>query len=308
MPYAYAVVWCNNGATRNVLLAQKRFLGTRFGGVAAPIAQLLNGAGQNCFPGGVINPGEADAAAAYREFLEETGIDLQQPAAIGLYHVIHAHVIAHAPAQPFSTLYVQVAAAADLAALAADINLNIAGNVPVDEEHLNVAVVAEANVLAALGPNPAIPGGPQGWYTPARMAQLALPFRFTPVVGAATNVPGAPTFVLPHVRAQVTARLNDPFNWHQLSINNLPVAAAAAGAAAAAMAAAALAAAGPVAVPVLAPVGGPAIIAPPGLVAPAWNLGFSRRQAMLLASVLAVGLAVTINQLMPYLYPQDNGK
>jgi len=296
------VVWCHNGAGRDVLLAQKKFLGTRFGGAAAPVAQLLNGAGQNCFPGGLINAGETDVAAAHREFLEETGINLQLPATIALYHVVHTHVL---PQAGFSSVYVQVAAALNLAALAAAINGNIGANTPADDELLNVAVVAEGNVLAALGPNPAIPAPPNNWCTPARMPQLALQFHFSPNIagGGVSNVPAAGTFVAPHLRGQVTVRLNDPFNWHQASINNLPVAAAAAVAAAAVLAAAA---AGPVVVPAVAPVGAPPIVVPPAPVAPAWNLRDARRQAMILGAVLVVGLAVTVNQWMPYLYPDGN--
>jgi len=286
MPSAYTVVWCHNGVNRDVLLTRKRFTGARFNNVAIAMPQLLNGSGQEAFPGGDLNPGETAAAAGYREFLEETGIDLQLAATVAAYHIVHNHVVNHAPAHAFSTLFVQVASPVDLAALALAVNNNIVANVPADQELEVATVVTEANVIGMLGPNAAIPAGPAGWYGPPRMAQLNHQFRFSPVIGG-PPIQVAAGYVAPGIRAQVTARLNDPFNWHVLSINSLPTAVGAA-AAAAALA--------------LAPVPAPAWPFP---VLPGWNLGLSRRQAQYLGALLALGTGVALHYLMQSLNPPD---
>ena len=267
MPNAYAVVWCNHGGGRHVLLATKKFLGVRFGGLPA-VATLLNGAGQACFPGGDIHMGETPAVAAHREFHEETGIDLSAAINIANYHVQHNHVIAGVG---FSTLYIQVAGIADLNALSVAVNNNIANNTPLDDELANVQVVAEANVAGMLGVNPAVPGPlPATWYNPARMPQLAGAFQLHD--GVAWRQIGA-GFVAPPLRALVTGKLTSPWNWHTTSVNNL---------AAAALAAAAVA---------------------PVPVAPVWNLGLGRRQQLYL-SLVVVGLAYSAMQLINYLYPE----
>lgn len=277
MPSAYTVVWCDNGVARDVLLATKRFTGSRFNGAAVVPPVLLHGAGQACFPGGGINPGETPQAAAEREFLEETGVNLTLPLTVATYHITHTHLINRVG---FSTLYVRLAAIADLNQLVNDINLNIAGNVPSDQEQAQVQAVAEANVVAMLGPSPLIPPG--GWYAP-RMAQLTGAFQVHQ--GGAWHQIAA-GFVAPPLRAMVTNELNAPFNWHALSIADLHLAAAA--------------------VPVVAAVlgGGPAVIMPPVLpppvigppvpVAHGWNLGIARQNLVLMTMMIALGLSVAI--------------
>lgn len=290
MPHAYALVWCNTPGGRHVLLATKRFTGSRFNGAPVAPPVLLHGAGQACFPGGAINPGEAPQAAAEREFREETGIDLANPAMVAHYHVNHTHLINRAN---FSTLYIQLAALADLTQLAADINVNIGNNAPLDQEQDQVQVVAEVNVPALLGPNPLIPA-PGGWYGPPRMAQLAGAFRVHHA-GAWHNI--AAGFVPPHLRQMVTAELNAPFNWHTVSLADLHLAAAAAPLVVAALGGAPVLAVPPVLPPPL--VGGP----PP--VAHGWHLGHARRQAVILTAVVAVGLAAAV-RLYQYLYPDPS--
>lgn len=288
MPYAYTVVWCDNAAARDVLLATKRFTASRFNGAAVAPPVLLHGAGQACFPGGRINPGEAPQVAADREFLEETGIDLTLPLTVATYHITHTHLINR---PQFSTLYVKLAALADLNQLAADINLNIGANTPADQEHAQVQVMAEANVAAALGPSPLIP--PAGWYGPPRMAQLAGIFRVHQA-GAWHQI--AAGFVAPPLRAMVTNELNAPFNWHGLSIGDLHLAAAAA----------------PVVAVVLG--GGPMVMVPPVLpppvvggpvpVAHGWNLGIARRNLVLMTAILALGLSAAV-AMYRNLYPDQ---
>lgn len=311
MPSAYTVVWCNHAGNRHVLLATKNFLGTRFGGAPSP-ATLLNGAGQACFPGGDVHNGETDAQAGQREFLEETGIDMLAPINVANYNVVHNIAITAAPAHPFATFYIQVAALADLNQLAIDVNNNIAANIPVDEELQGVQVVAEAAVVGQLGPNALIPPG--GWHAP-RMAQLAATFRVRgaiPPAGVAWHqVAAAGVYVPPHQRPYqlnlqplVTAKLNSPHNWHAISVANLAAAAAAAALAAAALLAAAVGPVGPV--PVLAPIGPPVHVGAPLHVAPPGNIAGARRTVFILASLVAVGLAVTAKYWIPYFYPTDS--
>jgi 8-oxo-dGTP pyrophosphatase MutT (NUDIX family) len=291
MPYAYAVVWTNGGGARHVLLATKRFTGSRFAGAPVAPPVLLHGAGQACFPGGLINVGEAAQAAALREFHEETGVDLAAPLAVAAYHVAHLHLINRVG---YSTLYVQLAALADLNQLVADINANIALNVPLDQEQDQVQVVAEVNVAALLGPSALIPVA--GWYPPPRMAQLVGAFSIHQVGVGWHGV--AAGFVPPHLRVMVTNELNAPSNWHLAGVNDLHLAAAAALVVAAALVA------GPVVVPVVpillpAMVGGPLPIAAPG------HLGQARQQAFFLMAVLAVGLAVALAMLR-HVYPDSS--
>jgi len=187
---------------------------------------------------------------------------------------------------------------ADLNNLAAAINANILANAPLCQELDSVAVVAQGAVGAQLGPNPAIPPGPAGWYNP-RMAQLAGQFQFTPAgAHVPTTVPAG--FVPPHMRQQVTVRLNDPHNWHQMSVASLG----------AAVAAAALAAAVLAVPPVVVHGGPPPLVVPahvgaPAAAARAWNLGDARQRGAFLAMLLVLGLAVAATHLMPYLYPTN---
>lgn len=285
MPYAYALIWCNGGGGRHLLVATKRFTSTRFGGAPVAPPRLLHGAGQACFPGGQVNPGEAAQAAALREFLEETGVDLTTPAAVATYHVAHQHVIAGAG---FSTLYVQLTALADLNQLAADINLNIGNNTPADQELAQVQVVAEAAAAALFGPSPLIPVG--GWYGPPRMAQLAGAFQVHH--GHAWHAVAA-GMVPPPIRQFVTNELNAAFNWHVAGVANLPVAAAAAP-----VVAAVLGGAPVVAVPPVLP---PVVAGPPPVV-PGAHLGWARQHAYFLAAVVALGLAVAV-VMMRRIYP-----
>ncbi|BFI95350.1 MAG: hypothetical protein RSP_08600 [Rhodanobacter sp.] len=278
MPYAYTVVWCDNAAARQVLLATKHFTGSRFNGAAVAPPVLLHGAGQACFPGGQINAGEAPQAAAEREFLEETGIDLALPLTVATYHITNTHLI-NRPA--FSTLYVKLAALADLNQLVNDINLNIGANTPLDQEHSQVQAIAEVNVAAALGPSPLIP--PAGWYGPPRMAQLAGIFRVHQ--GGAWHQIAA-GFVAPPLRAMVANELNAAFNWHGQSIGDLHLAAAAVP-----VVAAVLGGGPPVIVPPVLP---PPVIGPPLPVAQGWNLGVARRNLVLMTAFIALGLSAAM--------------
>jgi len=290
MPNAYVVAWCNDAGGRHVLLATKRFTGSRFNGAPVAPPVLLHGAGQACFPGGRINGGEAAQAAAEREFLEETGINWANPLAVATYHVTHTHLINRAA---FSTLYVQLAALADLNQLAVDINANIGNNTPLDQEQAQVQVVAEAGVAALLGPSPLIPAG--GWYAP-RMVQLAGVFRLHQA-GAWHQI--AAGFVAPPLRAMVTNELNAPFNWHATSVGDLHLAAAAAPVVAVVLAG------GPVAI--LPPILPPPMVGAPPPVAHGWNLGYARQNMVLMTMIIAVGLAAAF-RMYQLLYPDPSQK
>lgn len=74
----YVVVWQRIEPATLVLLAQKKVWGTRFNGNWVEPG-VLNYAGQWVFPGGGVNRDEQPEDAAWREFFEETGIDLGQP-------------------------------------------------------------------------------------------------------------------------------------------------------------------------------------------------------------------------------------
>lgn len=278
----YVMVWCNHAAGQQVLTATKRFLGTRFNNVPSIPPVLLNGAGQVCFPGGAIPNGMAALAAAYAEFDEETGINLQAPLAVANYHIVHVQLVNHGP---FQTLYVQVNSLADLNLLANDINNNIANNTPVDDELASVQVVGSLAAPNTLGPSPLIPPG--GWYQPVRMAALAGVFRAHNAQGWHQIGAG---YVAPHLRQLVTQTLNAPHNWHLQSLHGLPAVVLAAAQAAAALAALPLA---PPLVPVP-PVGPvPVVVAP--VVAPAMGMGRARNMSMFLAALLALGLAYAVH-------------
>ena len=292
MPQAYTVVWCNAAGARHVLLATKRFLGQRFGGAPSP-ATLLNGAGQACFPGGGVGPGETPRQAARREFQEETGVDILSPASIALYNVTDNNVTNSGagglPANQYSTLYVKVAALADLQNLSNAINVNIAANTPADDELQTTQVVVEAAVAAMLGPV----AGVATWSNP-RLPGLAGAFRVRHA-GAWHNIPAG--FVPPHLRPWVAAKLNAPHGWFQSMMNRLPMVAAAVAAAHAPLPAGPAMGLPPVIAPAMA--GGPPPVAAPGGIGPA------RRTAYTLAAIAALGVAVALNYVITYLYPSD---
>lgn len=293
MPQAYLVVWCNAAGNRHVLLATKRVLGARFNGAPA-VPTLLNGAGQACFPGGGIGVGETPRQAARREFLEETGIDILSPPAIALYNVQGNHLINSGagapPGNQYSTLYVQLANLLDLQNLSNAINVNIGANAPLDDELNTTQVVAEGAVNAMLGPI----AGAANWYGPPRMVALNGAFQVRGA-GAWHNI--GPGFVLPARRAFVHAKLNAPHGWFQTMIANLNMAAAAAALAHGLIPGGPVLAVAPVLPPVA--IGALAPVGPPGQIGPAI------RRALMYGAVIALGAAVTINYLMPYLFPGD---
>ncbi|WP_404616356.1 hypothetical protein [Rhodanobacter hydrolyticus] len=190
----------------------------------------------------------------------------------------------------YSTLYVKVATLLDLQNLSNAINVNILANTPLDDELQTTQVVAEAAVAGMLGPVP----GAAAWYGPPRMAALAGAFRVRNA-GAWHQIPAG--FVLPIRRPFVTAKLNSPHGWFQDMVNRL------AGVAAAVAVAHAPLPLGPVMglAPVMPPPvgGGPPPVAPPG------GLGTALKRACVLATVAAVGVAVALNYVIPYLYPSD---
>ncbi len=114
MPSAYCVIFAANAATGPVVL------------VATKAANMPNNPGQVVFPGGRIDGGETPAAAAVREFLEETGVTVDL-----VHNVIHTtHPVAIAAQEVvdfvgYSALYVRVGSLADLNKVFADVMLNL---------------------------------------------------------------------------------------------------------------------------------------------------------------------------------------
>lgn len=61
---------------KSILIAQKRIVNDLWGGKKAQAPSLVNQAGQFCLPGGGLEKGLTPEQGAFREFLEETGVDL----------------------------------------------------------------------------------------------------------------------------------------------------------------------------------------------------------------------------------------
>lgn len=63
---------------KSILIAQKRIVNDLWGGKKAQAPSLVNQAGQFCLPGGGLEKGLTPEQGAVREFLEETGVDLNK--------------------------------------------------------------------------------------------------------------------------------------------------------------------------------------------------------------------------------------
>jgi 8-oxo-dGTP pyrophosphatase MutT (NUDIX family) len=146
--YVYLVVWCRQSASTHVLLAKKRFVGSRFNGKKTP-PQVLNGARQYCFPGGERNSGERNDVAAFREFHEETAIDFGDQGACARYHVKTIHMKSR---DKFSTTYVELNNLESLNALEREISHNIASDTTLDDELELVEVVDKNETQPLFGP------------------------------------------------------------------------------------------------------------------------------------------------------------
>lgn len=133
MPQVYAVVYCRANAT--CLIAEKKTRGVYFAGAALPNGpgQILNYSGQDVFPGGALNGGEAPQAGAVREFLEETGINLAGmvpvDSAVISFNAQGANIAVAGGAAAFHCFYFNVSAQI-LAQMVIDVTNNLALALP----------------------------------------------------------------------------------------------------------------------------------------------------------------------------------
>lgn len=114
---------------KNVLVAKKNVVGTRFHGIDVPNPSVLNYAGQWVFPGGGVKTGQTAEKAARVEFFEETGHRLR-------WDVKSSKMIT--PDNNHGILFVE---SNNIATIADTINGNIYGNKPADNELELVQVV-----------------------------------------------------------------------------------------------------------------------------------------------------------------------
>lgn len=133
MPQVYTVVYSNENTT--CLIAEKKTRGFYFAGVALTNAagQILNYSGQDVFPGGALNGGEAPQAGAIREFREETGIDLAGVTTLGSalksFNAQGVDITGTGAAAAFHCLYINVSPAV-LAQLVTDVTHNLSLALP----------------------------------------------------------------------------------------------------------------------------------------------------------------------------------
>lgn len=184
MPSAYLLV---HGVVptgeRQILLTDKNIIGSRLHGNAH--AQLVwNSGGQRVIPGGAPGANEGWEDAAKREFFEETGVDFRDPAVRQQYGYIGEHLWV-GPKQQYAVSYLEIRGAM-LVPLCTQINQNVNGAVPPDDE-VHAAVVVprlNAGTQFAVCPNPPQPGT---WQlpqynsvnpplVPRRNQQMAAPF------------------------------------------------------------------------------------------------------------------------------------
>jgi len=156
MPSVYLALHDDMG---NYIITIKRILNRWWGGALSHETTIVNQAGQYALPGGGIEGGETARQAAYREFREETGIDLAAE-----YMVDNERVLIEN--DNYAVIDCEVSSAFLKAiCLAANANIRASPNDPQrpnsaqvrDWEHAELRIVRGDNIGANLGVALAIP-------------------------------------------------------------------------------------------------------------------------------------------------------
>jgi len=198
LPYAKAET------DAQVLMARIALVDPRPGG--GPTPQIIpDHAGQWAVIGGDAPVSQPVTAAAFKIFLDCTGVDLSEPRTL-TYYGLSAPVITPAQDSAFTVLYLETNPAG-LASLAAAINANIHARTPEDGTLAEVEVLPLSEAAKRLGPFPKPDRGWRGvivdrYYSGRR--------------------PEAMDTIFPALVNQVAARSQEPPDWFQVALKRIP--------------------------------------------------------------------------------------